>query len=309
MIGTGVARKLHLCASLATSECRGDAPQALNGLPNAASGAAVSAPPDILALAAQEAPHDAQTNRIELLAASAHGAPNVVTLSVIEARNMGIKAVDDTYLAMHLEQAQRLVFGRDAPQATSIIVQLYRSDDLPAAMARLKTLLNTRLAQRDLTALDFEELNPLYGQSRQFMDSLFGFLSVLIGIIVLFTIGNTMSTAVVERTVEIGTLRAIGLRRQAVRSLFLSEGLLLAALGAVLGITLALVVAVLVNHSGMTWVPPGYSYAYLILIRVWEDPPLMLGTTFGLFLVTVVSAWWPADRAARLVIVDALRHA
>ena len=50
---------------------------------------------------------------------------------------------------------------------------------------------------------------------------------LLIGAIVLFTVSNTMNTAVVERTVEIGTLRAIGLRRAGIRRLFVTEGALL----------------------------------------------------------------------------------
>ena len=44
--------------------------------------------------------------------------------------------------------------------------------------------------------------------------AIFGFIAVLIGAIVLFTVTNTMSMAVVERTAEIGTLRAIGLQAQ-----------------------------------------------------------------------------------------------
>ena len=125
----------------------------------------------------------------------------------------------------------------------------------------------------------------------------------------LFTIGNTMSTAVVERTVEIGTLRAMGLRRSGIRRLFLVEGMVLALIGAVLGLILALIVASLINASGITWTPPGYSYAYFILVRVWQDPALIAGSVAGLFAVTIASAWLPASRAARLAIVDALRHA
>jgi putative ABC transport system permease protein len=65
----------------------------------------------------------------------------------------------------------------------------------------------------------------------------------------------------------------------------------------------------MINHSGWSWVPPGYSYAYLILVRVGEDLPLLFGSVTGMLSVTVLSAWWPARRAARLAIVDALRHA
>jgi len=140
------------------------------------------------------------------------------------------------------------------------------------------------------------------------MDSMFGFIATLIGVIVLFTIGNTMSTAVVERTVEIGTLRAMGLRRSGLRFLFLCEGTLLGLFGAVTGVLCALIIAYLINHSGLTWTPPGYSYAYLILVRVWQDPPLLTGSVTGLIIVTVISAWWPANRASKMMIVDALRH-
>jgi putative ABC transport system permease protein len=112
-----------------------------------------------------------------------------------------------------------------------------------------------------------------------------------------------------ERTVEIGTLRALGLRRGGIRRLFLCEALLLGALGSALGVALALLLAAAINHSGWTWTPPGYSYAYLILVRVGQDVPLVAGSVAGLLAVTLVSAWWPARRAARLVIVEALRHA
>ena len=46
-----------------------------------------------------------------MLAATSHGAPNVASLNVITARNMGIKALDDVYMAMHLSQAQKLIYG------------------------------------------------------------------------------------------------------------------------------------------------------------------------------------------------------
>jgi putative ABC transport system permease protein len=113
---------------------------------------------------------------------------------------------------------------------------------------------------------------------------------------------------VVERTVEIGTLRAMGLRRAGIRNIFLVEALLLGVAGAVLGLVCALAVASVINHSGLTWTPPGYSYAYLILVRIWEDPGLVAGCTLGVLVVTVLSALWPAGRAARMAVVDALRH-
>ena len=221
---------------------------------------------------------------------------------------MGIKAIDDMYLAMHLSQAQKLIYGSNEPQVTAIQIQLRHTNQIPAAKARLQSLLATEFSNEPLEVLDFKTLNPMYGQTAQFMNSMFGFIAALIAVIVLFTIGNTMSTAVVERTVEIGTLRAMGLRRAGLRYLFLCEGILLGLFGAVLGVISALIIAYAINHSGLSWTPPGYSYAYLILVRVWQDPALLMGSVIGLILVTVISAWWPANRASKMMIVDALRH-
>ena len=137
---------------------------------------------------------------------------------------------------------------------------------------------------------------------------MFGFIATLIGVIVLFTVGNTMSMAVVERTTEIGTLRAIGQRRGGIRRLFVFEGSLLGLIGASLGVLCALLIAYLINHAGLTWTPPGYVYAYPLKVRIWGDLGLIFGSASGLVLVAIVSAWWPANRASKMLIVDALRH-
>jgi len=320
VVGTGVARKLRLCKLLDAPDCRAaalpaaaasSAPSVVAATTTSATGEADPVPADIAALSAQERSELPQggENRIEVLAATARGAPNVASLNVIKASNMGIKALDDVYMAMHLPQAQRLIYGAGQPQVTAIIVQLRHTGQIPAARERLTELLAAESGSEPLAVLDFRTLNPIYGQTNEFMDSLFGFISLLIGVIVLFTIGNTMSTAVVERTVEIGTLRAMGLRRSGIRRLFLSEALLLGGIGAGIGVACALLIAWAINHSGWSWVPPGYSYAYLILVRVGEDVPLLAGSVIGMLAVTVLSAWWPANRAARLPIVAALRHA
>jgi putative ABC transport system permease protein len=308
VIGTGVARLLQLCEPLQVPDCH--APPAKASSTSAAS--AASAPADISALSALETPTqpdaaDAATH-IEILAANDHGVPNVAALNVVKAENYGLKELDDVFMIMHLGQSQRLIFGATAPQVTAIQLQLQHTGQMPAARARLQELLNTDFKDAELELQGFETLAPIYGQTIQFFNSVFGFIATLIGVIVLFTVGNTMSMAVVERTVEIGTLRAIGLRRAGIRRLFMLEGLLLGAFGALLGLAFALSVAALINHSGLTWTPPGYVYAYPLKVRVWGNAALMLGSALGLMAVAIVSAWWPANRASKLVVVEALRH-
>jgi putative ABC transport system permease protein len=245
---------------------------------------------------------------MELLAATISGAPNVARLNVIKAESQGAKEFDDMYVGMHLAQAQHLLYGAGPPQVTSIVLQLHHTSQIPAATARLQWLLATSLHERPLAVYDFRTLNPYYGQTIGLFNAIFSFISVLIGGIVLFTVSNTMNAAVVERTVEIGTLRAIGLRRAGIRSLFVTEGLLLGSLGAVAGLVAAIALAALVNHSGLTWTPPGRVNPIALHVRVWGETHLLVDTAIALMLVAVLSAWWPARRAARLEVVEALRH-
>lgn len=302
VIGNGVARVLELCEPLKVENC----PKHKRA--EAAGGAA--APADVAALAELEArPSTPQTEaRIELLAANVHGAPNVASLHVVKAERQGFKEFDDMFIGMHLAQAQRLLYGNEKPQATAVVLQLKHTSQIPAAKARLAQLIASTLKAEPLEVQDFEALNPFYGQAVGMFAAIFGFMAVLIGAIVLFTVGNTMSMAVMERTAEIGTLRAMGLRRAGIRRLFMSEALLLGVIGAAAGVLVALLVAYLVNHAGLTWLPPGQVDPVPLTVRVWGETPMIAGTSVGLALVAVVSAWWPARRAARMLIVDALRH-
>jgi putative ABC transport system permease protein len=305
VIGTGVARVLRLCAPLRVPDCPSPTEKP------APTGAEL--PPDVATLAVQDAPAIAGDTtsagtRIELLAATAGGAPNVARLQVAKAEGQGIKELDDIYVSMHLAQAQRLLYGSASPAATAIALQLQHTSDIPAARARLEELLATSLKGAPLAVYDFETLHPYYGQTVGLFTAIFGFIAVLIGAIVLFTVGNTMNAAVVERTVEIGTLRAIGLRRSGIRRLFVCEGILIGALGAVLGVTVALILAGLINHSGLTWTPPGRIDPIHLHVRVWGEVRMLVATAIGLTIVAVVSAWWPARRASRLQVVEALRH-
>ena len=305
IVGIGVARVLRLCEPLGIADC--PRPE----VESKATGAAL--PEDIAQLALGERATATATDkgkaRIELLAGNANGTPNVASLDVLQAEGQGFKEFDEVAVILQLAQAQRLVYGRAPPRASSIMVQLRQSGQMREVAVRLNSLLATAAPEQKLTVLDFEMLNPFYVQTIQLFDTMFGFIFVLIGALVLFTVNNTMNTAVVERTVEIGTLRSIGLRQAGIRRLFVAEGFLLGASGAVAGAIVALLTAFIVNRLDLTWLPPGSSEPLPLILRIWGETRMLVGTTLGLVLIAAVSAWWPAYRAARLRVVDALRHA
>jgi len=306
VVGTGVARVLQLCDALKIENCPKPQKQPK------ATGEAI--PDDVAQLSQLETPvaGEAKTDgkaKVEVLVVNARGAPNVTSLEVIRAEDQGFKELDEVTMLMHLNKLQQLVYGKLPPKATSIMLQLRHSDQIEPALTRLTPILNNFSASQPLAVLDFRTLNPFFVQTVEMFDTIFGFVFLLIGAIVLFTVSNTMNTAIVERTVEIGTLRAIGLRRSGIRRLFVTEGALLGVFGALLGVVLAVVLSVVVNRLDILWVPPSTIEPVPLTIRVWGETRMIVGTTVGLIVIAILSAWWPAYRAAKLNVVEALRHA
>ena len=305
LIGAGLARVLGLCAPLGLPNCPPlPAPEG--------SGNRLAAPvkQDIADLALHDpgagGADKSRRPRIDLLAATAGGAPNVVNLTVSGSEPQGVKELDDNYIAMHLSLAQQLVYGRGEHKVTAVVLQLRRSEDLPAARARLTALFKQNRLNLDVR--DFGELTPFYGQVVQMFSSIFLFIALVMGVIVLFAVVNTMTMNVMERTNEIGTIRAMGVRRSGIRAQFIAEGALIGAIGATIGATLAYLIAALINHAGLTWIPPGNANAVPLRLDVAGRPLLVIGAWIGLAVVATLAALLPSNRAARLPVVDALRH-
>jgi putative ABC transport system permease protein len=303
VIGTGLARVLGLCEALHLDNCPPAPPRA-----EAAPEAPVAA--DIAALADSEKPAEVapadNLPHIDLLAATSGGAPNVIGMTVTKTDRQGVKEIDDAMVIMHFDLAQKLLYGRGEPRAIAIVVQLHSTDAVPAARARLESLIRER--HLDLEVRDFKEIVPFYTQVLGMFGAIFSFIAVIMAVIVLFTVVNTMGMSVMERTAEIGTARAIGLRRSGIRRQFLLEGWILGAIGATVGIVLGIVIAVVVNHANLTWLPPGQSAPSPLAVLVEGMWKLQGGIWLGLMVMTTLAAIIPANRAARLPVVDALRH-
>ena len=303
LIGFGMARLLGLCGDLALKDCP---PQPVAATKPDTSKTPVDA--DLVKLAQRDNSTDTHAGmpEIQLLAATAQGAPNVMGMSVAGVERQGVRELDDNLIFMTLGLAQQLVYGRGPHDVTGVVLQLHRTEDLPAARARLLQLFKERNLK--LEVRDFAELNPFYGQVVQMFSGIFLFISMVMGMIVLFAVVNTMTMNVMERTNEIGTIRAMGVRRSGIRLQFTLEGFLIGAIGAAIGAVLAVTIAALVNGAALTWIPPGNANPVPLRIDILGHPGLLIGAWFGLVVVATVAALMPANRGARLSVVDALRH-
>ncbi len=300
VVGVGLARVLGLCAPLKIPNCP---PRPVTPTP-----VTVAASADLPSLSDEDiaSGNHGDAPRLDLLTATASGAPNVMSLHVARAEPQSARELDENVVIMHFALAQKLLYGRGERQAVGIIVQLHRTEDLPRVRARLAALFAAH--HLDLEIRDFADREPFYRQAVGMFSAIFLFIALIMGVIVLFTVVNTMGMSVVERTNEIGTARAMGLQRAGVRRLFVLEGTLLGAFGASVGVLLGQVIAVLFNHTGAMWTPPGQAAPSPLEVLTSGMQPLLIGAWLLLIVIATLAAVVPANRAARLKVVDALRH-
>ncbi len=135
-------------------------------------------------------------------------------------------------------------------------------------------------------------------------------LAILVGIFTAigasFGAMNTMYAQVAARTREIGTLRAIGFSRRSVLASFVLEALLLCLIGGVLGTALAFVLfnLVLTRPTGTM----NFRTFSEVLFNFRLTPPLIAGGLVFSLAMGLLGGFFPAARAARLKIINALRE-
>ncbi len=83
----------------------------------------------------------------------------------------------------------------------------------------------------DVEIKTWQELSDFYNQVHGIFDMVFGFIFFIVLTVVVMSVANSMGMTVVERTREIGTLRAIGLKQRGVIKLFTLESMLLTLFG------------------------------------------------------------------------------
>ena len=135
---------------------------------------------------------------------------------------------------------------------------------------------------------------------------IFMFIFIIVLIIVVMSVVNTMGMAVLERTREIGTLRALGLKRRGVQLLFAFEGALLGFFGSLLGIAVNITAWAVIRVIEPTYIPPGISSPVPLIVNL--VPITMLVLAIFLILLSLGAAIVPARRAAAQGVVDALGH-
>ncbi|MGH3231795.1 MAG: ABC transporter permease [Streptosporangiaceae bacterium] len=212
----------------------------------------------------------------------AYAGPTTIKIGGIYRSNALIQSylVSSTYFLAHFR----------APQPGAVLLRTNGSPGVETAVSNaLAPYTNVQVQTR----AQFEQAQA------SAVNRLLGLVYALLALAVLIAligIVNTLMLSVLERTREIGLLRAVGMRRPQVRAMIRSESVILAAFGAVIGIVVGTLMGLALVSSLRQ---QGFTETTVPWVRLVEF--LILAAVLGL-----VAASWPARRAARLDVLAAI---
>jgi len=171
----------------------------------------------------------------------------------------------------------------------------------------LVSQIQKHLTGKKLEVVAWSQLADFYNKTVVLFSKQVNVMKFIIAIIIVLSISNTLMMSVMERTSEIGTSMALGYSRKDILKLFVTEGALLGILGGSSGLVLGLVLARVISAIGIPMPPPpgmawGFTGEILVTWRLTLDA---LSLAFG---TTLLASVYPAWKASRMLIVDALRH-
>ena len=239
-------------------------------------------------------------DRVTLIADRPSGGINGIEMSVSGVFSTASKAYDDTSLRVPIAAAQRLT-GRSGAQAWVVILDDTGLTDAVANEAR------RLVSSAGLEVVPWYRLADFYQKTVALFSKQVSVLEFIIAIIIVLSISNGFLMSVLERTPEIGTMMALGASRRAILTRFLTEGTVLAVIAGLVGVATGSGLALLISAVGIPMPqPPGMDHGYVGGVK------LSLSLAFSAFalavVTTVIACCYPAWKASRMNIVDALRR-
>ncbi|HEX6044382.1 MAG TPA: FtsX-like permease family protein [Pyrinomonadaceae bacterium] len=202
---------------------------------------------------------------------------------------------DEKTMFFHNDYLNELLPQWARDQASTLSILANSADDVPRIAQTIDSMfVNTDAPTKTESEREFAlSFQTMMGGMKQFM---YGIMAA-ITFSVLLVMGNTMAMTVRERTKEVGTLKAIGFKRGTITALFLGESLLVATIGAAIGIGGAVL---LYSSVDFGMIVPFFS-AFVPTMQTLVAAFLLA------IVVGVVSVVYSAYRVSGLTIAEALR--
>ncbi len=220
---------------------------------------------------------------------------------------IGMNDFDSALVIVPLAQAQGLYHlnGR----VTGISLRFNNVDDSEKWKLRLREIFSL-----DYSVRSWYDMNHNFFQALKVEKSVMTILLALIILVAAFNIVSTLTMVVMEKTKDIGILRAIGATRAHIRNIFVIEGFSIGFFGILSGTVLGLLLAFnlnpvsdfIKNTTGLEVFPSDIYFFDRIPAEVHPED-VAITVTFAL-LAAIFAGFYPAHRAAKLSPLEALRY-
>ena len=238
-------------------------------------------------------------DRIAFLASGAKGGLSGVEGVVRGVFSTGVKVYDDVAVRMPLPLAQQLARTAGVHLWVVGLDDTAHTDAIARAIAPI-------VAPSRMEVRTWLELSDFYRKTVTLMSRQMLVVAVLIAVILVLGIANLLTMSTLERTGEIGTMLAMGTPRGSVLRMHFAEGVLLGGAGALVGVAIGAVLAIAISWIGIPMPPPpGRDTGYRAEIML--SAPVILNAVALAIISAAVAGAYPAWKASRMPIVDALR--
>ncbi len=238
---------------------------------------------------------------VQLAAKNFFGDLNAVNANIRLSHTTGMAFLDNLSVQAPISVIQDLL---STDGITAISVFLKDEAVLAEMLKDLKQSFKKNNWQIDVYAYNDEAVGSFYLETMGFLFVMGGSFTLLILGAVALSVVNSMTMGIIERTKEIGTLRALGFTPRAVTGLFAKEALLLTIVSTAAGAALSLVVAAFVDHLDLRVFPPGTAGS----VKLWLRPNVEIcGYLTLLFLaISYGTSFLTVYRKTKIKIIDLL---
>lgn len=237
-----------------------------------------------------------------LLVSTVDGQANAMDVDIKDTFTTFSAGTNDKFLFVPLSLARDLYDVPGGADQVSILLD----DKSRTESFRIEVQEKLRAAGLDVDVKTWQEMSAYYRQVKTMLTMVISFITGIVVVSVLLSLINTLSMIVVERTREIGTLRALGLKQGGVSKLFAIESAYLVLAGCFAGLAITLLVRTGLNALEIQYTPPNSSN--VVALVVGFDWIRTLVCFVSLMAVGLLAAIIPARNAARKPIIDALAH-
>lgn len=239
-------------------------------------------------------------DRISIATGTVSGAFNAASVDVVGEMTYAFEDIEKQLAIFPISFVQRLL---KTDGVERVLVRLEDLDDADAVAASLAV----RLVDGGipLETRTWEDLNPSFESLQTFYAGFSGLAGIAVFVLVFFSVLEVLTIAFLERTREVGTLRALGTLPSTVFRTFFAESMWLGLIGGTVGVAVGAGIAVVFNAIGFAWTPPGAAMPQAIRLQL--ELSTVLIPFFTALGATLVSAIYPSRKNAKVRIVDALR--